>query len=82
MHTYNDYSVNPDPAHQPMYLDYLKKFLDDQKVTNILDAGCGDGNFAESLSDCGFSVYGFDLEPSGVKKAQARGKGKFVLADL
>jgi 2-polyprenyl-3-methyl-5-hydroxy-6-metoxy-1,4-benzoquinol methylase len=82
VHIYNNYEVNPDPAHQPMYLDILVKFLRTKKVSTILDAGCGDGNFTDSLSDCGFIVYGFDLEPSGIRTAQARGKSKFILGDL
>ena len=82
MHTYNNYDVNPDPPHQPMYLNHIKKILNDNKVAQVLDVGCGDGNFSESLSDCGFTVYGFDLEPSGVMKAQARQKGQFTLGDI
>ncbi len=82
MHKYNNYDVNPDPPHQPMYLDHIRKILSDNKVTSILDVGCGDGNFSESLSEYGFTVYGFDLEPSGIMKAQSRGKGQFVLGDI
>jgi len=82
MHTYNNYEINPDPPHQPMYLNQIIRILEANKVTTVLDAGCGDGNFSASLSSYGFKIYGFDLEQSGVMKAKSRGKGDFVVGDI
>src|SRR3954451_23983373 len=76
---YHDYS-NPDPPHQPLYLKTVLEFLGPHR--EILDAGCGDGNFAESLSQAGHKVYGIDLSEGGIAKAQSRNCGSFKLGSV
>lgn len=71
-YTYSDYSV-PDPPHQPMYLEKIVKLLQaNGTVHRVLDAGCGDGNFTQSLSDAGFKMYGIDLSDGGISRAKER----------
>lgn len=83
MYIYNDFVQNPDPPHQPMYLDKvlssLRKYSPGLK---IIDIGCGDGNFSESLTNKGFKVYGVDMSKSGIEIAKKRGVGEFVQASV
>lgn len=81
-YTYADATQKPDPPHQPMYLEEVLKQLATAGARHVLDAGCGDGNFAESVGLAGYQVYGLDLSPSGISVAQARGVGTFVRASL
>jgi SAM-dependent methyltransferase len=83
-YTYHDYAHVPDPPHQPLYLEKMLVYLraSEPPVRTILDAGSGDGNFAASLADEGFEMYGVDLSESGVRIAQERGIGKFAQRSL
>jgi len=81
--TYADYGQNPDPSHRPMYLSKAIKHLRSfSNIINVLDAGCGGGDFAEALTENGYRVYGVDLNESAIRAAQARGVGTFVLSSL
>jgi 2-polyprenyl-3-methyl-5-hydroxy-6-metoxy-1,4-benzoquinol methylase len=42
------------------------------KIRTVLDVGCGDGNFANSLASAGYSLYGIDLSEGGITKCQER----------
>lgn len=76
---YADYATDPDPPHQPLYLRKVVRHLsNDPSIVRVLDAGCGDGNFAASLHDAGFEMFGMDMSASGVRIATARGAGQFV----
>src|SRR3954471_7282483 len=69
---YSDYSV-PDPPHQPLYLHKLLHLLKHAgNVRRVLDAGCGDGNFTQSLQEAGYEMYGIDLSEGGIQKAKSR----------
>ena len=68
-HSYHDYS-NPDPPHQPWFLDFMVRELRKKNCKTVLDVGCGDGNFSASLAAAGFDVYGIDLSPGGVARAK------------
>jgi 2-polyprenyl-6-hydroxyphenyl methylase/3-demethylubiquinone-9 3-methyltransferase len=69
---YHDYA-NPDPPHQPLYLKLVLGHLSAPRgIKNVLDAGCGDGNFAESLAQAGYSVFGIDLSEGGIARATER----------
>lgn len=71
-----------DPPHQPLYLaPMLFRLQSDPSILVVLDAGCGDGNFAASLAQHGFKVYGVDLG-SGIPAAQQRGIGTFCKASV
>jgi 2-polyprenyl-3-methyl-5-hydroxy-6-metoxy-1,4-benzoquinol methylase len=45
--------------------------LDRLKGKTILDVGCGNGKYSVLLALLGATVYGFDLSPVGVERAQA-----------
>jgi SAM-dependent methyltransferase len=82
-YTYSDYDECPDPSHRHMYFSsMMKHFKARPDIRNILDAGCGGGDFAEGLAKEGFNVYGLDLSTSGIKAAQARGIGTFVVSSV
>ena len=82
-YAYNDFTWQPDPPHQPLYLaKVLAELGADPSIESVLDAGCGDGNFSESLFENGFSVCGIDLSSSGIQIAQGRNIGQFHLASL
>lgn len=82
-YTYDDYRLNPDPPHQPMYLDLVLRWLrSDPTIKSVLDAGCGDGNFAASLADAGYQMRGLDMSESGIELASARGIGSFTRASI
>jgi 2-polyprenyl-3-methyl-5-hydroxy-6-metoxy-1,4-benzoquinol methylase len=71
-YAYSDFSV-PDPPHQPMYLENIVKMLRKNGAgLRVLDAGCGDGNFTQSLSEAGFEMYGIDLSEGGISLAMRR----------
>ena len=82
-YTYSDYGTAPDPPHQPMYLARILRTLkSDHGIRTILDAGCGDGNFAASLADHGYQMYGIDLSESGIRIASKRACGTFALGSM
>ena len=82
-YTYDDYRLNPDPPHQPMYLQLvLRRLRRDPSIKRVLDAGCGDGNFAASLAEAGYSVFGLDMSDSGIQIASDRGIGAFEKASV
>jgi len=72
-HMYHEYD-QPDPPHQPLYLKKILRHLgSDQSIQTVLDAGCGDGNFAASLAEDGrFKMYGIDLSKGGIAHARDR----------
>jgi 2-polyprenyl-3-methyl-5-hydroxy-6-metoxy-1,4-benzoquinol methylase len=80
---YNDFSTKPDPPHQPMYLDKIISTISSLgDGAKVLDAGCGDGNFAQNVSQFGYDVFGIDLSDSGIKIAKERGCGNFHYGSL
>lgn len=81
-YTYNDYDQKPDPPHQPMYLAEILRQLHGSHAKIVLDAGCGDGNFAASIAQAGFKTYGVDLSPSGIRIATERDCGEFARHSL
>lgn len=82
-YVYEDYLVNPDPPHQPMYLDHVVRWLASvPSVDTVLDAGCGDGNFSASIAAAGYEVYGLDMSESGIAIASKRDVGTFRNASV
>src|SRR5262245_38306402 len=68
---YEDWRENPDPPHQPWFLDIIVGYLRaEPAVKRVLDAGCGNGSFTASLAEAGFDMYGVDLSPSGIEVAR------------
>jgi 2-polyprenyl-3-methyl-5-hydroxy-6-metoxy-1,4-benzoquinol methylase len=75
-YAYHDHELHPDPPHQSMYLRKVLQYLEaEPSVRKVLDAGCGDGNFAVSTAGAGYEMYGIDMSASGIKVAQGRGVG-------
>ena len=82
-YTYDDFDLNPDPRHQPMYLDkVLRRLRSDGSIRRVLDAGCGDGNFAASLAEAGYEMFGLDMSRSGIRIASGRDIGTFRNASV
>ena len=54
----------------------------DPSIESVLDAGCGDGNFAASLAEAGYQVCGLDMSDSGIRIASGRGIGPFRKASV
>ena len=82
-YTYNDHAQNPDPPHQPFYLKKMLQYLRrGPSIMRVLDAGCGDGNFAASLASAGFEMYGVDLSKSGIEIAEGRKVGRFARSSI
>ena len=71
-HIYHDYA-QPDPPHQPLYLeDMVRHLCAPGNIRAVLDIGCGDGNFTQSLSEAGFAMHGIDPSAGGVARARER----------
>ncbi len=55
-----------------------------EKIENILDLGCGEGNFLFKVGDKFNKLYGIDISPTRIKKAQQFAKkdksNKFIFA--
>lgn len=82
-YAYHDHELHPDPPHQSMYLRKMLQYLKaEPSVRKVLDAGCGDGNFAVSMAEAGYEMYGIDMSASGIKVAQGRGMGRFAQASV
>lgn len=80
-YAYEDYNVNPDPPHQPLYLNPVLRFLrTDSSIRTVLDVGCGDGNFTASIAEANYRVYGIDMSPTGIDIAVQRKVGDFAKA--
>lgn len=82
-YAYADHESHPDPPHQPLYLEKMLRHLAvDPAIHRVLDAGCGDGNFAASLAACGYEMYGLEMSESGVRIAQSRNVGTFQIGSV
>jgi 2-polyprenyl-3-methyl-5-hydroxy-6-metoxy-1,4-benzoquinol methylase len=72
VYVYSNYD-SPDPPHQPLYLKGMLQDLRERgQVRTVLDVGCGDGNFTNSLAEAGYSLYGIDLSEGGIAKCRER----------
>lgn len=72
MHIYHGYEY-ADPPHQPLFLDKIVRDLRRPgDIRTVLDAGCGDGNFTQSLQAAGFAMHGVDMSEGGIQRATAR----------
>jgi len=74
--------VDPIPADDPttterqtMLVQALNEFLgrpmEGQRVQNVLDAGCGNGEFTRFIAQCGYETAGIDIAPAAVARARA-----------
>jgi 2-polyprenyl-3-methyl-5-hydroxy-6-metoxy-1,4-benzoquinol methylase len=83
MAVYKDYSWNSSEftnAHKYFMNPIIKMLPADGSP--ILDAGCGNGSFANYLIGKGYNVYGTDASVSGIEIANRTNPGHFFLQDL
>ena len=64
---------NPD-ADTPYPLEYVYHLVGDVHGKNVLDIGCGDGRDASLLAARGAFVYGLDLSPALLRRAEIRAR--------
>lgn len=69
---WQEYQKDPD---YKAWVDWLVSLFLADKNAWILDIGCGDGLFADKLSQKEFYIYGIDSSESGIKIAQEKNKG-------
>lgn len=82
-YTYGNFEIKADPPHQPIYLNKIIQHLKfDPSISTVLDAGCGDGNFAASVAGFGYKMFGIDLSESGIRIASKRSCGEFAVASM
>jgi len=58
----------------PICLDFLKGYMDDNKP--VLDIGCGDGKYVDALSD-NHNVTGIDTDSGMIEEARKHCRGNF-----
>lgn len=56
-----------------LYLPDITTVIPDHTNGQILDLGCGDGDWIATLGEQGFSARGIDSEPQRIQRARARG---------
>lgn len=77
-----DYITPPYPLHRDLYATKMIKHLRAAEAVDILDAGCGGGDFAEALAKEGFRIWGCDLNEEAIAASQSRRVGTFKVASL
>ena len=85
MSEYQEYGYdneNPNYAHHYI-IPQLLKLINENKESNILDIGCGNGSLALELTRIGFNhLYGTDASENGIEIANRNLKGRFFIQDL
>lgn len=70
----------------PFYHKYLvpaiESFLPTIDKGAVLDVGCGNGYFANLLSERGYDVYGIDAAVDGIRMANKKLPGHFFVCDV
>lgn len=51
----------------------ITPYLRDARPLQVLDVGCGNGEFLQAVKDRGHHVFGMDLSPAAAEKCNARG---------
>ena len=83
-----DYNaISKEYAESYSQIDYCKKYVDDfiktLKGKNILDVGCGAGQFTNYFCELGFNAKGIDFSTSLIKIAQNKYPNvNFICADI
>jgi SAM-dependent methyltransferase len=73
--TYYEEYYGSNSPYPPVHTELLRSILKENKVNNLLDAGCGPASFLRDVIREGWDLYGFDLTPEMVEE------GKKVFAD-
>lgn len=63
-----------------MYMDVLKKSVPELPGKQLLEIGCGKGNFLLEAQACGMDISGIEFSQFSVDEANEKLKGKFVSA--
>lgn len=85
MSEYKEYGYNNNHSNYAHHYIFPKLFdlVKNNKTSNILDIGCGNGSLAIQLSKLGFkNLYGTDASQQGIYIANQSLKGRFYLQDL
>jgi SAM-dependent methyltransferase len=53
-----------------IYRTFLQQFLNDNAIRSVVDAGCGDWEFSQTLDWSGIDYKGFDVVESAIAKAK------------
>src|SRR5690606_1298081 len=76
------YHVHYKDSHYYVAWTQVLRFLTKIKPTNILEIGCGTGQFAEYLRDEGFTDYeGFDFSKEAIDIAKSRVEMNFYVGN-
>tara|TARA_B100000579_G_C22739798_1_gene808506 strand:- start:235 stop:1086 length:852 start_codon:yes stop_codon:yes gene_type:complete len=83
----DDNLINYSPARiatDSFLINYLKKNFDIKKKLNVIDLGCGFGNYSNYLRNFGYEVEytGIDWNPKTEKILSGHKKNNFILADF
>jgi SAM-dependent methyltransferase len=68
-----------------VYRTFLQRFMKDQQVRSVVDAGCGDWEFSSAIDWTGVDYKGFDIVPSVIaedKKRYEKTNIHFFVADI
>jgi ubiquinone/menaquinone biosynthesis C-methylase UbiE len=66
------YTHDADSYHAAVIMPNLMRLVNPREGQRILEAGCGDGYFADAFAQKGASVTGSDIAPEMIEKARAR----------
>lgn len=68
-----------------VYRTFLQRFMKDNQVRSVVDAGCGDWEFSSAIDWTGIDYKGFDIVPSVIaedKKKYEKTNVHFFVADI
>jgi 2-polyprenyl-3-methyl-5-hydroxy-6-metoxy-1,4-benzoquinol methylase len=75
-HQYGRYGAeHPNDTDAYLWPAALRQLTNLPAGSHVLDAGCGNGHFAEALRQKGYEVVGIDLEPTAIAHARERCPG-------
>ncbi|MEQ8767099.1 MAG: class I SAM-dependent methyltransferase [Planctomycetota bacterium] len=60
------------PKHTRGYVKRLQRFLKDRSIRSVVDFGCGDWQFSQSIDWSGLHYTGFDIVSSVIEENRAR----------
>ena len=73
-HLYGELTIQGIKSHFPIWDSYFKKFLPKDKLSKILDIGCGNGGFVYWLKEQGYNnACGIDVSDEQVEIARKLG---------
>lgn len=67
--------------YQPLMIEILKT-ITSFEVSSLVDLGCGEGAYTNTIAQTGIQVIGIDLSKTALKRAAKGSKATYVLANL